>query len=114
MCNLKINQARTISSGIVNDIIQMGIAVRPPIIELGTPESMGPAKLSPRSIKRTRSQGAAFQVLAEMHSRNRIHTDGSRTLGECAKSGFLEQTKAIYFPLLPFLGIDPNVNTALS
>jgi hypothetical protein len=73
-----------------------------------------PAKLSASGFKRTHRKRAAFQVLAEMHAGNRIHPNGSRTFAADTKSGFLEQTKAIYLPGLPFPGIDPNVNAALS
>src|ERR1700746_37205 len=114
MHHLKVDQPRTIGSRIVNNIVQMRIAVRPPIFELGTPESVCPPKLSPGGFERTGRKRAVVQVLAQMHPGNCIHADGSRTLGERTESGFLEQTKAIYFPALPFLGIDPDVNAALS
>src|SRR3982074_1805924 len=92
----------------------MWISVRPPIIKLGTPQLMTPAKLSAGGFKRAHRQRAPFQVLAEMHPGNRIHKNGSRTFAVGTKSAFLEQTTPRYLPALPFLGIDPNVNAALS
>jgi len=64
MQNLKVDQPGTIGSPIVNNIVQMRIAVRPPILELRTPESVRPAKLSPRGFKRTGRKRAVLQVLA--------------------------------------------------
>src|SRR3981081_579891 len=114
MHDLKIDQPRAVARWGVNEVVQMGISVRPPIIKLGTPQLVRPAELSAGGFKRTRRERAALPVLAEMHPGNRIHANRSRTFTGHTKTGFLEQTKAIYLPALPFPGIDPNVNAALS
>jgi hypothetical protein len=60
---LKVDQPRTIGSPIVNNIVQMRIAMRPPIFELVTPKPVCPAKLSPGGFERTGRKRAVFQVL---------------------------------------------------
>src|SRR5258708_37143496 len=76
---LKVDQAHTIGSPIVNNIVQMRIAVRPPIFELGTPEPVCPAKLSPGGFERIGRNRAVFQLLTYMHSGNCIHETAWRT-----------------------------------
>ena len=106
----EVNQPRTASLLVIDNIAHGRIAVRPRAGKFIAPELMSPVKLAPGCLQHLPSQCATVDVFPKALPRQLVEANGLCSRSKNTKPIAVQHFETRHFPALPVFGLAPETN----
>jgi hypothetical protein len=108
--NLEIDESRTASFSVVNNICSGRVSVRPAAVEFVASKLMSAPKFGARGFQHPSGQRTLIQMFPETFTRQLIEVNRPGARAGSAKTIAIEHLKAACLPVLPLFGFAPEAD----